>query len=49
MPTDFQIAQKAKKIPIEKIARRLRIDKKFLIPYGKYIIKVNLGRGAKAG
>lgn len=43
MPADFQIAQKAKKIPIEKIARRLRIDKKFLIPYGKFIAKVELG------
>ncbi|MBI4707066.1 MAG: formate--tetrahydrofolate ligase [Candidatus Omnitrophica bacterium] len=42
MPTDIQIAQKAKKLPIEKIAEKLRIDRKYLIHYGKYIAKIDL-------
>jgi formyltetrahydrofolate synthetase len=42
MFSDIEIAQKAKKEPIEKIARKLKIDQKFLIPYGKYIAKIDL-------
>ena len=42
MLTDIQIAQKAKKLPIEKIAQKLKIDKKYLIPYGNYIAKIDL-------
>lgn len=42
MLSDIEIAQKAKKEPIEKIARKLKIEQKFLIPYGKYIAKIDL-------
>jgi formate--tetrahydrofolate ligase len=42
MLPDFKIAQKAKKETIEKIAARLKINKKYLIPYGKYIAKLDL-------
>ena len=42
MLSDIKIAQKAKKEPIAKIARKLKIDKKFLIPQGKYIAKIDL-------
>jgi len=42
MLRDIEIARKAKKEPIEKIARKLKIDKKYLIPYGKYIAKIDL-------
>jgi formate--tetrahydrofolate ligase len=42
MLTDIQIAQKAKKLPIETIAKKLRIDKKYLINYGKFIAKIDL-------
>ena len=42
MLTDIQIAQRAKKEPIEKIAASLGIDKKYLISYGKYIAKIDL-------
>lgn len=42
MLSDIEIAQKAKKEPIEKIAKKLKIDKKYLIPYGKYIAKIDL-------
>jgi len=43
MISSLKIAQKAKKEPIEKIAKRLKIDKKYLIPYGNYIAKIDLG------
>lgn len=43
MLSDFEIAQAAKKLPIEKIAAKLRIKRKQLIPYGRYIAKVDLG------
>lgn len=43
MLTDIEIAQKAKKLPIEKIASKLKIDKKYLIRYGGYIAKIDLG------
>ncbi|MCM8800491.1 MAG: formate--tetrahydrofolate ligase [Candidatus Omnitrophica bacterium] len=43
MLSDIQIAQAAKKEPIEKIARRLRINKRYIIPYGRYIAKIDLG------
>jgi len=42
MLSDIEIAQKAKKEPIEKIARKLKIDSKYLIPYGRYIAKLDL-------
>ncbi|MEK6727459.1 MAG: formate--tetrahydrofolate ligase [Candidatus Omnitrophota bacterium] len=42
MLTDIEIAQKAKKLPIEKIASKLKIDKKYLIRYGAYIAKIDL-------
>jgi formate--tetrahydrofolate ligase len=43
MLSDIQIAQQAKIEPIEKIARKLKIDKKFLVPYGNFIAKIDLG------
>jgi formate--tetrahydrofolate ligase len=43
MLSDIEIAQKAKKDPIEKIARKLKIARSFLIPYGRYIAKIDLG------
>ena len=42
MLSDIEIAQHAKIEPIEKIAAKLRIDKKHLVPYGKYIAKLEL-------
>ncbi len=42
MLSDIEIVQKAHKEPIEKIAARLKIDKEYLIPYGKYIAKIDL-------
>lgn len=42
MLTDIEIAQKAKKLPIEKIAAKLKIGKKYLIPFGKYSAKIDL-------
>lgn len=42
MLSDIQIVQKAKKEPIEKIAKKLAIDKKYLIPYGYHIAKIDL-------
>lgn len=43
MLTDIEIAQKAKPKPIEAIAKKLGLDKKYLIPYGKNIAKIDLG------
>jgi len=42
MLSDIEIAQEAKKEPIEKIAQKLKIDKGYLIPYGNYIAKIDL-------
>ncbi len=42
MLSSIEISQKAKKKPIEKIAARLGIQKEYLIPYGKYIAKIDL-------
>ncbi len=42
MLSDIEIAQSAKKEPIEKIAKKLKIDKQYLIPYGNYIAKIDL-------
>ncbi len=42
MLSDIEIAQKAKARPIEDIAKKLKIDKRYLIPYGKYIAKIDL-------
>ena len=43
MLSDIKIAQKAKKEPIEKIVKKLKIDKSYFIPYGRYIAKIDLG------
>jgi formate--tetrahydrofolate ligase len=43
MLADIEIAKKSKKEPVEKIAKKLKIDKKYLIPYGNYIAKIDLG------
>jgi len=42
MLSDIEIVRKAKKEPIEKIAEKLAIDKKYLIPYSHYIAKIDL-------
>ncbi len=42
MLSDIEIVQKAHKEPIEKIAAKLKINKEYLIPYGKYIAKIDL-------
>jgi formate--tetrahydrofolate ligase len=43
MLSDIAIASKARKEPIVNIAKKLKINKKYLIPYGDYIAKVDLG------
>jgi len=42
MLSDIKIAQKAKKEPIERIAKKLKINKSYLIPYTNYIAKIDL-------
>lgn len=42
MLSDIEIAQAAKKEQIEKIAAKLKIDKRHLIFYGKHIAKIDL-------
>jgi formate--tetrahydrofolate ligase len=42
MLSDIKIAQRAKKIPIREIAKKLKIGKKYLISYGDYIAKIDL-------
>ncbi len=42
MLSDIQIAQQAKIKPVEEIAKKLKIKKDYLIPYGQYIAKVDL-------
>lgn len=42
MLSDIELAQKAHKEPIEKLAAKLKIDQKYLIPYGRYIAKLDL-------
>jgi formate--tetrahydrofolate ligase len=42
MLSDIEIAQRTRALPIDNIARRLRIGKKYLIPYGRYIAKIDL-------
>lgn len=42
MLPDSKISQKAKILLIDKIAKKLKLDKKYLIPYGKYIAKIDL-------
>jgi formate--tetrahydrofolate ligase len=54
MLSDIAIASKARKEPIVNIAEKLKINKKYLIPYGDYIAKVDLGildtiKNAKTG
>jgi len=49
MPSDIAISKKAKIYPIERIAARLNIDKKYLIHYGDYIAKIDLGLLDKIG
>ncbi|MCM8795427.1 MAG: formate--tetrahydrofolate ligase [Candidatus Omnitrophica bacterium] len=43
MLSDIEIARRARKEPIEKIAAKLKVDKKYLIPYTRYIAKIDLG------
>ncbi|KPK97681.1 MAG: formate--tetrahydrofolate ligase [Omnitrophica WOR_2 bacterium SM23_72] len=43
MLSDIKIAQKAKIVPIENIAKKLKIDKRYLVPYGRYMAKIDLG------
>ncbi|MBM3249350.1 MAG: formate--tetrahydrofolate ligase [Candidatus Omnitrophica bacterium] len=42
MLSDIRIAQNAKILPVEKIAAKLRLPRKYLIPHGKYIAKIDL-------
>ncbi|MFA5411485.1 MAG: formate--tetrahydrofolate ligase [Candidatus Omnitrophota bacterium] len=42
MVSDIHIAQQAKKEPIREIAKKLRIDKRYLIPYTEFIAKIDL-------
>ncbi len=42
MLSNLEIAQKAQIKPIEEIAGKLHIDKDYLIPYGKFIAKIDL-------
>ena len=42
MLSDIKIAQKARKEPIEKIAKKIKINKSYLIPYTDYIAKIDL-------
>jgi formate--tetrahydrofolate ligase len=42
MLSDIEIVQKTKKVPIEKIASKLKIDKKYLNNYGRHIAKIDL-------
>ncbi len=42
MLSDIEIVRKAKIEPIENIAKKLSVDKKYLVPYGKYIAKIDL-------
>jgi len=42
MLSDIAISQKARKIPIVKVAKKLGIGKNYLIPYGDYIAKIDL-------
>ncbi len=42
MLSNTKITQKAKLVPIEKIAAKLGIHKKYLIPYGRNIAKIDL-------
>ncbi|MDD4953642.1 MAG: formate--tetrahydrofolate ligase [Candidatus Omnitrophica bacterium] len=41
MLSDIEIAQRAKKVPIEKIAIKLRIPPNFLTLYGRFIAKIS--------
>ena len=43
MLSDIAIAKKAKIRPVDEIAANLGIEKKYLIHYGKYIAKIDLG------
>lgn len=42
MLSDIDIVRKAKKEPVEKIAAKLKIGTKYLIPHGKHIAKIDL-------
>lgn len=42
MLSDIEICQKARIKPINEIAKKLKIEKKYLIPYGNYISKIDL-------
>ncbi len=47
MLPDIKIAKIAKKFPVKDIARKLKIGERYLIPYGKYIAKIDLSLLAK--
>ncbi|MFH0912786.1 MAG: formate--tetrahydrofolate ligase [Candidatus Omnitrophota bacterium] len=42
MLSDIEIVQRARKEPIGKIAKKLKIAKEYLIPYGHHIAKIDL-------
>lgn len=42
MLSDIEIVKKAKKYPIVRIAKKLRLSGKYLIPYGRHIAKIDL-------
>ena len=42
MLSDIEIARAAKMEPIGEIAKKLNLDKKYLIPYGEHIAKIDL-------
>src|SRR3989338_4914429 len=43
MLSAIEIAQRVKLDTVEKIAQKLKLNTKYLIPYGKYIAKIDLG------
>lgn len=43
MLSDIKIAKQAKKEPIDRIARKLKIDSRYLTHYGEYIAKIDPG------
>ena len=47
--TDYEISKKAKLLPIEEVAKKLNIKDKDLIPYGKYMAKINIQESKKKG
>ena len=48
MPTDIEIAQAAKMLPITEIAKSINIPDDALIPYGRYKAKVDPARAGRS-